>query len=347
MSQQFVLIDPNKIINECNADINKSMLALVSSFSGESFPTNVYQGMFCYRTDENKLYQLRSASPNNWVLVADLSRSGTDAITAERLAVARKINGVVFDGTADINLDITRSFTAKTTAPGSVDWNSIIADGTYNAMVSGSNPNGPMESDSFYVDVYVNNTNITQLAKGYKNNNIYMRSKNVNTWSKWEKFVRSSDMPTKLPADGGDADTLKGHGAEYFSPTTHKHPQTDITDFKHTHKMEDVSDKPAMWVVETRVEGTSWYKKYNNGWVEQGGRTGWLGYGSRVGVTFLIPFINTNYSATYSTEALSTNGDKQWSVAIYGRTMTGMAIGTQFESSSGGTVSWEVKGMYK
>ena len=210
MSQKFGIIDPNKNIGECNTDINESLLALVSNFGGASFPTNVWLGMFCYRTDEGKLYQLKSVNPNNWVLVADLSRSGTDAITAERLAVARKINGVEFNGTKDIVLDTARSLTAKATAAGSVDWNSLTADGTYTALVSGTNPNGPSENDLFYVDTYVNNSNVTQMALGYKNNNIYVRNKNANTWSKWEKFVRGSDMPVKLPADGGNADTVDG-----------------------------------------------------------------------------------------------------------------------------------------
>lgn len=211
VSQKFGIIDPNKNIGECNTDINEALLALVSSFSGTAFPTNVWPGMLCYRTDERKLYQLKSVdSLHDWVLIADLTRSGTDAITAERLARARSINGVAFDGTKDIVLDTTRSFTAPKTAAGSVDFNTLLNAGTYDALVSGMNPNGPSENDLFYVNVYVSGTNVTQLATGYKNNKCYLRNRNTNTWSRWECLVRASDLPAKLPADGGNADTVDG-----------------------------------------------------------------------------------------------------------------------------------------
>lgn len=210
MSQKFGLIDPNKVIGACSADINEALMALVSSFSGTEFPTNVWLGMFCYRTDEVKLYQLRSINPNSWVLVADLSRSATDAITAERLAVARRINGVVFDGTRDIVLDTARSFTAPRTAAGSVDFKSLLTDGTYAELLSGTNPNGPAESDLFYVNVYVSGGNVTQMALGYKNNSIYVRNRNANAWSRWERFVKFGE---KLPADGGNSDTVDGKHA--------------------------------------------------------------------------------------------------------------------------------------
>lgn len=43
------------------------------------------------------------------------------------------------------------------------------------------------------------------------------------------------------------------------------------------------------------VSGTSWYRVWSDGWIEQGGRSGRSGY-AVIPVTFLKPFTSTNYS---------------------------------------------------
>jgi hypothetical protein len=48
-------------------------------------------------------------------------------------------------------------------------------------------------------------------------------------------------------------------------------------------------------ITETYVNGTSWYRVYSDGWCEQGGRTSRSNYGS-IPITFLKPFINTDYT---------------------------------------------------
>ena len=57
----------------------------------------------------------------------------------------------------------------------------------------------------------------------------------------------------------------------------------------------DLSNCTKPHVVETYVNGTSWYRVYSDGWCQQGGFcTGSTSYT----VTFLKPFINTNYNPT-------------------------------------------------
>lgn len=56
-------------------------------------------------------------------------------------------------------------------------------------------------------------------------------------------------------------------------------------------------------VIDTYVNGTSWYRIWSDGWKEQGGRVN-VGTDSAVTVTFLKPFSNANYYANW----ISCNG---------------------------------------
>ena len=52
------------------------------------------------------------------------------------------------------------------------------------------------------------------------------------------------------------------------------------------------------YVKETYSSGTSWYRIWNDGYIEQGGITNymsWTGNGATVNITFLKPMSNTNY----------------------------------------------------
>lgn len=52
------------------------------------------------------------------------------------------------------------------------------------------------------------------------------------------------------------------------------------------------------YIVETWQSGTSWYRIWNDGYIEQGGITNymsWTGNGATVNITFLKPMSNTNY----------------------------------------------------
>ena len=52
------------------------------------------------------------------------------------------------------------------------------------------------------------------------------------------------------------------------------------------------------YIKETYVNGTSWYRIYSDGWIEQGGTTGTISSGTKT--TYLKSFTNTNYSLTTS-----------------------------------------------
>ena len=75
MSQNWVAIPSSTTIQASRQPLLDRTESLKSCFSGTSFPaSNLVVGMFCFRTDENKLYQLKATTPT-WVLIADLGKT--------------------------------------------------------------------------------------------------------------------------------------------------------------------------------------------------------------------------------------------------------------------------------
>lgn len=92
----------------------------------------------------------------------------------------------------------------------------------------------------------------------------------------------------------------------------------------------------------TAANNYTWYRKYADGWVEQGGRTS-LNSGissSNKQITFPIEMANSNYYANVSQDA---NAGAQLVMHGWQHT-TYMTIGTNSVTSTG-YVEWEVKGM--
>ena len=52
---------------------------------------------------------------------------------------------------------------------------------------------------------------------------------------------------------------------------------------------------PTAYITKTWVSGTSWYRKYSDGWIEQGGRLTCPTGGGNVQTTLHQSFTNTNY----------------------------------------------------
>jgi hypothetical protein len=76
--QNFTTIPSSETLtNSLSPLLNNDKTALSNS-SGTVFPTTELQvGMKCWRSDQQKLYVLTSASPATWVLLADLSSGST------------------------------------------------------------------------------------------------------------------------------------------------------------------------------------------------------------------------------------------------------------------------------
>ena len=94
--------------------------------------------------------------------------------------------------------------------------------------------------------------------------------------------------------------------------------------------------KPAV-VVQNYVAGTSWYRVWSDGWIEQGGVIG-SNQINTVTVTFLKPFRNTDYFIVknYGSAGTGTAGDNE--VSFYGRTTT--SVQTFSADKDNATSNW-------
>lgn len=82
-------------------------------------------------------------------------------------------------------------------------------------------------------------------------------------------------------------------------------------------------------VVAESYGANSWYRKYSDGWIEQGGKAPFPSQGSLV-ITFPLAFSNTKYTPIFSTNTAKTS----WLAAL---STTSFSIGT---NSSGADVWW-------
>ena len=77
--QKFNDIKIDDLVSESRVTILERDEAVVSNFAGEDFPTkHLHKGMFCFRTDLNKIYILEDKKNSNWKLSFDLNKSSTN-----------------------------------------------------------------------------------------------------------------------------------------------------------------------------------------------------------------------------------------------------------------------------
>ena len=102
--QDFKMLQGQDNVKNSRGTINDNFAAVASNFAGELFPTaNLYVGMKCYRTDEQKTYTLRQLDPVRWdedaagVLKAARNISLTGKVKSEETS---------FDGSADVAIRV-------------------------------------------------------------------------------------------------------------------------------------------------------------------------------------------------------------------------------------------------
>lgn len=54
---------------------------------------------------------------------------------------------------------------------------------------------------------------VSQIAQDYINGRLFVRGKNNNVWQDWKRIAQYEEIPTSLPANGGNADTVDGYHA--------------------------------------------------------------------------------------------------------------------------------------
>lgn len=122
MSQSFPAIPQTQTVKDSRQPLIDRDEAAASSFSGTAFPsTGLLVGMRCHRTDLNKVYVLKDATPT-WIEVEDVSGASGKAPTATQLATSRNFSitgdgaatAVAFNGTASVVLTLALATTGVT-----------------------------------------------------------------------------------------------------------------------------------------------------------------------------------------------------------------------------------------
>mgnify|MGYP004509491335 CR=1 FL=1 len=105
--QKYTEIDENKTLRESRELLLNNDKTAISCNSGPAFPTiNLQPGMLCFRTDEQKLYQL-NANGETWVELFDLSGNTGLVSRATTADNALKANGHTVNADVPVNAKFT------------------------------------------------------------------------------------------------------------------------------------------------------------------------------------------------------------------------------------------------
>lgn len=220
--QKYTEIDENKTLRESRELLLNNDKTAISCNSGPAFPTiNLQPGMLCFRTDEQKLYQL-NADGKTWIELFDLSGNKGLVSRATTADNALKANGHTVNADVPVNAKFT--------------------DTTYGAVTDSAS--GLMTA--------AQKKKLDGIAAG------------ANKYSHPNSGVSAGTYALVTV-------NAQGHVTAGSNPTTNN----------------------TLTLVESRYnEDGSWYRKYSDGWLEQGGKCLGAGY---ITVNLLKPYKNTNY----------------------------------------------------
>ena len=125
-------------------------------------------------------------------------------------------------GSTTINLtdnNSTYNFSGAYFVSGKGDFGEHDADNiTYNSHTY-YRSNGPStdlgastDDGAIYSQAYSSNW-VSQIAQDYRTGRLFVRGKNNNVWQDWKRIAQYEEIPTSLPANGGNADTVDGYHA--------------------------------------------------------------------------------------------------------------------------------------
>ena len=105
--QKYTEIDENKTLRESRELLLNNDKTAISCNSGPAFPTiNLQPGMLCFRTDEQKLYQL-NANGKTWIELFDLSGNKGLVSRATTADNALEVNGHTANSDVPVNAKFT------------------------------------------------------------------------------------------------------------------------------------------------------------------------------------------------------------------------------------------------
>ncbi|WP_233964008.1 pyocin knob domain-containing protein [Pectobacterium versatile] len=128
--------------------------------------------------------------------IGALPVAGT-AAAATKLAVTRKIAGVAFDGTADIDVNSQGIFSASLSIGNAVDLNTYTTPGLYHQAVNAQAASGKNYPEAQAGSLEVlKHAGITQVYRIYNNSRCYKRTQYSGAWSAWVLDYDTANKPT-------------------------------------------------------------------------------------------------------------------------------------------------------
>ena len=113
--------------------------------------------------------------------------------------------------------------------------------------------------------------------------------------------------------------------------------QVNLTEYNHMIDVGHINNlTDRVYLIDSFIDGTNWYRLYSDGWCEQGG----LNSKDNTTINLFIPYIDTNYSVFFSLDYGS--GSVDWNETSStstnnNRTQSNFTVGTR-------TGNWEAKG---
>ena len=84
---------------------------------------------------------------------------------------------------------------------------------TYYTSNGPSKALGASTDDGSIYSQACSSTWVSQIAQDYRNGRLFVRGKNNNVWQSWKRIAQYEEIPTTLPANGGNSDTVDGYHA--------------------------------------------------------------------------------------------------------------------------------------
>lgn len=161
--------------------------------------------------DKPTLAELGAAAASHTHNYAGSSSAGGSANSAIKLATARTINGISFDGTK--NIEIPNNYSKQLT---SEDLNTLLTPGNYFAAGGNTVKNKPSSVENFGLVMYKTAAgHIAQKLHG-SNNIIYYRRHDGTSFNSWSEIYSSVNKPT--PSEIGAA--ASSHSHSNYATTT-------------------------------------------------------------------------------------------------------------------------------
>lgn len=360
--QEYNRIEDTQYISDAPSQLNKNMESIATDFSGASFPTeNLFVGMKCLRTDENKIYRLYENASNQlvWQLEYTIVDGGIKVKQAEQATndangkdIATYIAKLEKDSNDDSIINIYNGANKKV---GNITVATSMVGATSNSNGKAGNVPQPLAGDQ---DKVLHGDGSWRKAVGFE--------------SYWEpnEAVQAGEIrfPTGRNNSGIVLECVQTGTTGNTMPTipnvvgmglTTQDIQTLLTAIEQVQstigqtadKVTGISD----YIIESYRNGTEWYEVYKSGKVRQGGQFTFDSDSERKTITFIKSFTNTDYyfdgfvvnSTAYPNSTLNLNG---FGGSVYSKTsVSGLSIGRDaynygMSYISRGVVRWYAEG---